>query len=35
MMTWEVQEMYDDYCYDCEELGIEPKPIEIWWEELV
>jgi hypothetical protein len=26
--------MYDDYCYECEEKGIEPKDIKTWWEEL-
>ena len=35
MMTWEVEELYDDYCFECEENGIEPKPINQWWEELI
>ena len=34
-MTWEVEELYDDYCFECEENGIEPKPINQWWEELI
>ena len=35
MKMWEVETMYDDYCYECKELGIEPLPVAEWWEELV
>jgi hypothetical protein len=35
MMTCEVELMYDDYCEECEQNGIEPKPIKQWWEELI
>ena len=35
MMTYEVENLYDDYCWECEQNGIEPKPIEQWWKELV
>ena len=34
MKVWEVEIEYDDYCYECEKKGIEPKDIETWWEEL-
>lgn len=34
-MTWEVEELYDNYRFECEENGIEPKPINQWWEELI
>lgn len=34
MMTYEVEELYDDYCWDCEEKGIEPKSIHEWWAEM-
>lgn len=34
MTTYEIETMYDDYCDECEELGIDPKPIDIWWEEI-
>lgn len=35
MMTCEVEILYDDYRWECEQNGVEPKPIEQWWEELV
>ena len=35
MMTCEVEILYDDYCFECEEQGIEPKPMAVWWEELI
>ena len=34
LMRWEVEEMYDDYCWECKEEGREPKSLEDWWEEL-
>lgn len=34
MMTYEVELMYDDYCYECKCKGITPKPILEWWAEL-
>lgn len=33
MLKWEIELMYDDYCYECEIKGIEPKDIETWWED--
>ena len=35
MMTCEVEALYDDYCYECEQDGINPKSLEQWWEELI
>lgn len=35
MMLCEIEILYDDYCWECKEDGIEPKPMEQWWEELV
>lgn len=34
MARWEVEHWYDEYCYECEQEGIEPKDIETWWDEL-
>ena len=34
MMNWEVEILYDDYCYECEQKGIEPKDIKTWWDEM-
>lgn len=35
LMRCEVEEMYDEYRWECEEKGLEPKSLEDWWEELV
>ena len=35
MMTCEIETLYDDYCYECEQDGINPKSLEQWWEELI
>ena len=35
MMTCEVEILYDDYRWECEQNGVEPKLMEQWWEELV
>jgi len=34
MARWEVEHWYDEYCYECEQKGIEPKDIDTWYEEL-
>lgn len=36
MLTWsDIEILYDDYCYECEQLGIEPiADINEWWESL-
>lgn len=34
MMTWEVEQMYDEYCYECEQNNTAPLSINEWWEGL-
>jgi hypothetical protein len=34
MMICEVEILYDDYRWECEQDGIEPKSIEEWWAEM-
>lgn len=34
MMTWEVEQMYDAYCEECEKKNIEPMDIHTWWDTL-
>jgi hypothetical protein len=31
MQKWEIDEVYEDYCWDCEYDGIEPLPFDEWW----
>lgn len=31
MQKWEIDEIYDDYCWECEYDGIEPLPFDEWW----
>lgn len=33
MQKWEIDEVYDDYCWECRYDGIEPLPFEEWWKE--
>ena len=35
LMRCEVEEMYDEYRWECEEEGLESKSLEDWWNELV
>lgn len=35
MEMWEIEELYDEYCWECEAEGIEPLPPKEWWESLV
>ena len=35
LMNCEVEEMYDEYRWECEEEGLKPKSLEDWWNELV
>ena len=34
MMTWEVEQMYDEYCYECGQNSTTPLDINTWWEGL-
>ena len=34
MMTWEVEQMYDEYCYECKQNNTTPLDINTWWEGL-
>jgi hypothetical protein len=33
MMLWEIEELYDEYLWDCEEQGIEPITFGEWMDE--
>jgi hypothetical protein len=35
MMWYEIELLYDEYCEECDELGIVPMPIKMWWDRLV
>ena len=34
MMTWEVEKMYDEYCYECKQNNNTALDINTWWEGL-